>query len=262
VHLQVAACGEYNSDPMPFFERDGLALHYAEVGQGPPVLLIHGWGGRGRRQWHATMLQLRDRYRFIALDLRGHGHSEEVRRPDYSWSELIADCEALRTRLDIERWTVVGYSFGGIVALEYARTAPQSVIAACAVAPMVLPPAIARLMRWLKIPMATLLRSARRLPPALSGKALHNISKTRLRTLFHTVRMMEDWRTGRSRVHETVPVIMILGEHDRMARSERALSIAPTVEVRVIEDAGHFPLWQQRERFVDELSQVLAKYAR
>ena len=74
--------------------------------------------------------------------------------------------------------------------------------------------------------------------------------------------MMEDWSGRGARAPATVPVIMILGEHDRMARSERALMIAPTVEERVIEDAGHFPLWQQREQFVGELSQVLAKYAR
>jgi pimeloyl-ACP methyl ester carboxylesterase len=207
------------------------------------------------------MLELRDRYRFVALDLRGHGRSKEVKQPSYGWQELIDDCEALRNLLGIEKWTVVGYSFGGLVALEYGRLAPAGVTAACAVAPMVLPPAIARLMRWLKIPMASILRSARKLPPSLSGKALHNISKTRLRTLFHTVRMMEDWNTGGARIPETVPVIMILGEHDKMARSERALVIAPSVEVRVIEDAGHFPLWQQRERFVGELSQVLVKYA-
>jgi len=246
---------------MPFFERDGLALHYAEVGQGPPVLLIHGWGGRGRRQWHATMLQLRDRYRFVALDLRGHGRSKEVKRPTYGWSELVADCEALRELIGISRWTVVGYSFGGLVALEYARRMPGSVVAVCAVAPMVLPPAIARLVRWMKVPVAAILRSARNLSPALAGKALHNISKTRLRTLFHTVRMMEDWKPGSERIPESVPVIMIIGEHDRVARSDRAMKIAPTVEVRIIEHAGHFPLWQQRERFVDELSRVLAKYA-
>lgn len=247
---------------MPFFDRDGLALHYADVGSGPPVLLLHGWGGRGRRQWHATMQELKDRYHFIALDLRGHGRSEEVREPRYGWQELIDDCEALRALLGIGRWTVVGYSFGGIVALEYARRSPSHVVAAVAVAPMVLPPAVARMMRWLKIPMATLLRGARRLPPALSGKALHNISKTRLRTLFHTVRMMELWSSAGRRIPPGVPVIMILGEHDRVARSERALAIAPTVEVRVIQDAGHFPLWQQRERFVGELSSVLEKYAR
>jgi pimeloyl-ACP methyl ester carboxylesterase len=247
---------------MPFFERDALALHYSDVGLGPAVLLIHGWGGRGRRQWHATMLELRDRYRFIALDLRGHGRSDEVRQPAYGWAELVADCEALRHLLGIAKWTVVGYSFGGLVALEYARIAPASVVASCAVAPMVLPPAIARMMRWLKIPMATLLRGARNLPPSLSGKALHNISKTRLRTLFHTVRMMELWKGSGDRVPDDIPVIMILGEHDRVSRSDRALVVASKVEVRVIEGAGHFPLWQQRERFVGELSKVLARYAR
>jgi pimeloyl-ACP methyl ester carboxylesterase len=68
--------------------------------------------------------------------------------------------------------------------------------------------------------------------------------------------------SGNDRIDENLPVIMIIGEHDRVTRSEGAMKIAPTVEVRVIEGAGHFPLWQQRERFVDELSRVLEKYAR
>src|SRR5207302_10867712 len=108
---------------MPFFERDGLALHYSVVGSGPAVLLIHGWGGRGRRQWHATMLELRDRYRFIALDLRGHGRSEEVKQPNYGWHELVADCEALCALLAIDRWPVVTYSLAALSPHPPARPA-------------------------------------------------------------------------------------------------------------------------------------------
>jgi len=247
---------------MPFFERDGLALHYSDEGTGPPVLLIHGWGGRGRRQWHATMLGLRDRYRFVALDLRGHGSSAELPDPAYGWTELVGDCEALRSLLGIGRWTVVGYSFGGVLALEYARLAPSAVVAVCAVAPMVLPPAIARLTRFLKIPIATLLRSARNLPPEMTGKTLHNIAQTRLRTLFHTVRMMEEWTTSGPPIPQTVPVVVMVGERDRVAHSEHVLPMAPHARMLVIPDAGHFPLYHQREQFVEQLDSVLHDYAK
>ena len=123
---------------MPFFERAGLKLHYFEAGQGPPVLLIHGWGGRARRQWHNTVLELQAGYHFYALELRGHGHSEDASDPSYDWAELVADCDALRAICGIDRWLVVGYSFGALVALQYAALLPRRVMGACAVSPLLL----------------------------------------------------------------------------------------------------------------------------
>ena len=176
---------------MPFIEHAGLRLQYFEAGQGPPVLLIHGWGGRARRQWHSTVSDLRNSYRFFGLSLRGHGQSEEVDDPEYGLNDLAADCDALRAAIGVERWFVVGYSFGGIVAFKYASLYPDRVVAVCAVSPMIVPWWMALAMRYLRWPVAFVLRLARNLPPALSGKMLHNVAKTRLRTLFHTVDLMK-----------------------------------------------------------------------
>ncbi|HLW37484.1 MAG TPA: alpha/beta hydrolase [Candidatus Eremiobacteraceae bacterium] len=247
---------------MPFFERAGLKLSYFEVGHGPPVLLIHGWGGRARRQWHKTIAALHRHYHFYALELRGHGHSQEVRDPDYDWQDLVDDCEALRSLAGCERWTVVGYSFGGLVGLHYAALYPERVAAVCAVSPMMVPRSFAFVMRHLRLPVAWLLRLARTLPPSLSGKLAHNVAKTRLRTLFHTVDMMHEWEPKTTKIPPSVPVIILIGDHDRSAHGERILGVAPRVEVRILEDTGHFPLWQQRQRFVRELHEILALHAR
>lgn len=246
---------------MPFFEHDRLRLHYFETGTGPPVLLIHGWGGRALRQWHNVISDLKESYHFYALSLRGHGRSEEVGDPEYDWSTLVEDCEALRRQVGVERWTVVGYSLGGIVGLHYAARYPQSVVAVCAVSPMIVGRWAAFAMRHLRWPIAWVLRAARRLPPSISGAMLHNISKTRLRTLFHMVDMMNRWVPKTTHIPSSVPVIIMLGEDDRASHGERAIGAAQKADVRMLEDTGHFPLWKQREHFERELRGVLETYA-
>jgi pimeloyl-ACP methyl ester carboxylesterase len=226
------------------------------------VLLIHGWGGRARRQWHKTIVDLRDAYHFYALSLRGHGHSEEMRDPNYTFADLAWDCEALRQVVGVERWTVVGYSLGGIVGLHYAALVPERVVAACAVSPMIVGKSTAFALRYGRWPVAWAMRIARRLPPSLSGPMLHNVSKTRLRTLFHTVDMMNQWQPGKTCIPASVPAIIIMGDEDKHAHGERAIAAAPKMDVRMMENTGHFPLWQQRDRFIKELRDVLQTYAR
>jgi pimeloyl-ACP methyl ester carboxylesterase len=53
-----------------------------------------------------------------------------------------------------------------------------------------------------------------------------------------------------------------MGDEDKHAHAEYALAAAPKMDVRVMENTGHFPLWQQRERFIKELANVLQTYAR
>ncbi len=207
-------------------------------------------------------MDLRGSYHFYALSLRGHGHSEEVDDPKYDWRDLAADCDALREAVGVQRWTVVGYSFGGIVAFYYAKLYPERTTAVCAVSPLVIPWWMAYAMHYLRWPIALVLRAARVLPPASTGKMLHNVAKTRLRTLFHTVDLMKAWEPRATEIPASVPAIIMLGDEDRLARGGRAVAAAPRMEVRTLEDTGHFPLWRRPTRFLSELRDVLATYAR
>lgn len=160
----------------------------------------------------------------------------------------------------VERWMVVGYSFGGTVGLHYASLHPDRVVAVCAVSPMFVPGWFALLMHRMRWPAAWVLRLSRTLPPAASGKLLHNVAQTRLRTLFHTVDMLDRWEPRATRVPASVPVIIIMGDQDRLAHGERAIAAAPKADVRMLEKTGHFPLWKRRELFVKELQDVLKTY--
>lgn len=99
---------------------------YSIEGSGPPLFMVHGIGAR-RHGWNALVEKLRDGFQCITYDLRGHGQSP---MPDgeFGLDELVADLEALRERLDIEKAHVIGHSLGGMIGPAYAHTHPDRVL--------------------------------------------------------------------------------------------------------------------------------------
>jgi pimeloyl-ACP methyl ester carboxylesterase len=101
-----------------------VSLHVQVIGHGYPLLLMHG--GPGADQW--TMLpfrQLADQFTVIFYDHRCNGRSTGAPVTTMTWKNLTADADALREALGFERWAVLGHSFGGHVALEYALRYPH-----------------------------------------------------------------------------------------------------------------------------------------
>jgi proline iminopeptidase len=94
------------------------------VGQGYPLLLLHGGPGLD----HTSLLPLKgcaDQFTLVFYDQRCNGRSVGAPVETMTWDNLIADAEALREQLGFERWAVLGHSFGGNVALEYALRCPE-----------------------------------------------------------------------------------------------------------------------------------------
>jgi proline-specific peptidase len=105
--------------------RDAL-LFVDVVGHGYPLLLMHG--GPGADHW--TMLPFRrlaDQFTLVFYDHRCNGRSTGTPVESMTWENLTADADALREKLGFKRWAVLGHSFGGHVALEYALRYPDSV---------------------------------------------------------------------------------------------------------------------------------------
>ena len=103
----------------------GVSLFVEVVGHGYPLLLMHGGPGAD----HATMLSFRpcaDHFTLIFYDHRCNGRSQGAAVSSMTWENLTADAEALRQKLGFDKWAVLGHSFGGMVALEYALRYPQS----------------------------------------------------------------------------------------------------------------------------------------
>ena len=95
-------------------------------GDGPPLFLIHGIGA-SRHSWDGVVRSLKQKYRCISYDLRGHGLSP-VPPPPYSLDDLVEDLEALRRELGIARAHFMGHSLGGMIGPAYARRYPDRVL--------------------------------------------------------------------------------------------------------------------------------------
>lgn len=94
-----------------------------------PVLYLHG--GPGESCYDFSYYQaktLSEFVKLIAIDQRGVSRSELIEDDDaFGLDDIIEDCEELRKLLGIERWSLIGHSFGGYVALKYAYKYPSSV---------------------------------------------------------------------------------------------------------------------------------------
>jgi proline iminopeptidase len=103
----------------------GVSLFVKVIGHGYPLVLMHGGPGID----HTTMLPFRpcaDHFTLVFYDHRCNGRSEGAEVSSMTWENLTADADALRQTLGFDKWAVLGHSFGGMVALEYALRYPQS----------------------------------------------------------------------------------------------------------------------------------------
>jgi len=101
---------------------DGLKMYYEIHGTGQPLILIHG--GLGSTEMFAGIMpSLAKNHQVITVDLQGHGRTADIDRP-MSFDGLADDIAALAKYLKIDKVDVMGYSFGGIVALRTAILHP------------------------------------------------------------------------------------------------------------------------------------------
>lgn len=116
---------------MKEFSSDGVRIAYIDVGEGEPILLLHGFASNHSvnwvfPQWVKTLSGAGRRV--IAFDARGHGQSEKLYRPeDYTIPRMAEDARNLLDHLGIERAGIVGYSMGARVATVLALSHPARV---------------------------------------------------------------------------------------------------------------------------------------
>jgi proline iminopeptidase len=101
----------------------GISLNVKVIGKGYPLVLMHG-GPSADLYTMMAFRSLADHFTLVFYDHRCNGRSEgEV--TSMTWENLTADADALRQALGFEKWAVLGHSFGGQVAMEYALRYPE-----------------------------------------------------------------------------------------------------------------------------------------
>lgn len=111
---------------MPVARLNGVRIHYLRSGHGESVVMIHGLAANVAFWYLKLVPRLVDRFEVTVYDLRGHGMSE-MTPSGYDPRSLSLDLSALLDHCGIERAHVVGHSFGGSIAVEYALAHPERV---------------------------------------------------------------------------------------------------------------------------------------
>ena len=105
---------------------NGLRVHYLDWGNpgAPPVVCVHGYTSSAQA-FNALARRFHDRCHFVALDVRGHGASAWSPAGAYQYRDQVGDLAAVVDKLGLSRFTLIGTSMGGIIAMAYAGTHPD-----------------------------------------------------------------------------------------------------------------------------------------
>jgi pimeloyl-ACP methyl ester carboxylesterase len=254
---------------------------FVKLGSGPALLLLHGLGC-DHTTWAPVLSSLARRYTVIAPDLLGHGSSAKP-RADYSVGGYANGMRDLLTVLGIDRVTVMGHSFGGGVAMQFAYQFPERTERLVLVAPGGLGPEVTPAIRAITLPgfhqamgLVTLPGVRQLTKTALRILAASGLSQARdldevaeivdsfkdpraRAAIRHVVSAVVDWRgqvvtmADRAYLTQAMPMCVVWGTDDAVipvSHAGIAAELAPDATVEVIANAGHFPHKDHPQRFV------------
>jgi len=104
---------------------NGTKLHYVTAGEGPAVMLLHGWP-QTWYEWRHVIDLLAGDYQVVAPDFRGFGYSGKPAN-GYDAATMAADLAALSSHLGLTDVTVIGHDWGAVFGYVYAATSPDQV---------------------------------------------------------------------------------------------------------------------------------------
>jgi proline iminopeptidase len=274
-----------------FKSHDGTTLHYDIVGKGKKVLLLSGGPGFSPEYLRPVAEKLGGRYAFVLFHQRGTGRSvvETYDATALSLKNLVGDLEALRRELKVERWTIVGHSFGGILSMMYAREYPDRIgkltlidsggptLAAVMKFNANLESRFtdddrAKIKEWsdperkkanhrkavLEITRAKTpayfadREKAKALMESMDEQSFHD-------GVFWSIvpqMMALDLRAGLEKVK--APVLVLHGKQDPLETAEEVHATFPGSRLVILENAGHFPWLEQPGKFYAVVSEFLA----
>ena len=253
----MTACASVSARPTHAADRfvvvDGARLRFRDEGRGPAVLLVHGWT-LDLEMWDPQVSALRDAFRLIRLDRRGHGLSPGIAAPERDSEDLAALCQ----HLGLTRVALLGMSQGVRAVIGFAARAPEQVQALILDGP---PPLDSGSDPEVPLDQYAALVRTRGIEAFRHAWAHHALMQ--LRTANPDARALlaamlaryagDDLRHPASRAEPaarlrldslTVPTLVLSGEHDLAGRKRAARRLTARLshaELAEIPGAGHLP---------------------
>jgi len=261
---------------MPLARLAGVELFHREVGTGLPCLVMHGGLGVDHTQFREALDPLGDVARLVYYDHRGNGRSSRPPAETITLAQLAADADALRGHLGFEKVAVLGHSYGGCLALQYALRYPHHLshllLVGTTAAWDYTDHIIAELQRRAPAPEVLTAFLAPPVNDAEFARGQHLVAATlgfravdpqRAAALFRSTvwsaaacarsrELMADCNVA-SRLDEIdVPTLVLVGRHDFFCPPAQAARLHRGIrgsEMVVLEQSGHYPFVEEAEAF-------------
>ena len=259
---------------MPVLQLDDVALFYEVVGEGQPVLLIHGLGSSGR-DWEKQIEFFASRYQLITVDIRGHGRSSKPPGP-YSVDLFAEDVVRLLETLGVGPVHVVGISMGGMIGLQLAVSWPEvvrSLVVVNSDPELVVRTFQDRMQVWRRFLIVRLL-GMRKMGEVLSQRLFPEPGQEGLREMLverwaendkrayrEALRALVGWSVADQIGHIGCPTLVVSADQDNtpVAAREAYVGQIPSARLVVIENAHHAVTVERPEEFNAVLDEFLSE---
>lgn len=248
---------------------DGLDVHYYTAGEGEPLVVIHGGGGDAR-SWEHNISDLSRKYAVYAPDLPGYGLTQPL-KGKYHIPELADFVEKFTSSLGLKKFSVVGHSLGGGVALNLALKFPTQIKKLVLVSSLCLGNDVAFWLKLISLPtvirlvgtvfiwgfkatkwLISHLNPARYILPLTPASMLVGATITD----GHQQKLVLDKRLPEVKM----PTLVVWGAHDPVVpvkQAYRAAKMIPDCKLKVYEKSGHNVHREQFQKFSKLLTDFL-----
>ena len=240
---------------MPTVRANGLEMHYATEGAGPPLVLLHGASSTAEADWAAQRPLFRQAFRLYLLDARGHGGTRWDASEGWSADTLVDDLVAFAEALHLDTFHVAGFSMGAMTALRLATLHPERLRTAVICGIDVLREPRTSVARRLMDPE----RIERQEPAWAAQLEKRHVAqgpgawKHLLRGIAADVAVQsllspEQLRNAR------VPVLLVYGDRDVFVPADHAVALyrqLPDARLLIVPNSGHVVMVNQPQLFND-----------
>lgn len=258
-----------------------ISLRYNSIGEGKPIIFLHGLGGRSMTFYH-QVVALRKHYRCITLDLRGFGESTRLSdNHPCSIMTFVDDLKKVIEQLQLEKEKIIlaGHSLGGMIALQFAISYPEQVeklVIICSASSIkhsklssfgmaLFPKAESLLKREsLKITYATKLNiyyksATKELVDWLIGEA-KKADENIIKTMSRVAQEIRRWNIDDELPKINIPTLIFRGEKDMLiskSSTDFLYKKIPNSKYVTIKKTGHCPLFEKPKIFNEVLINFL-----
>ena len=276
-----------------FKSHDGTVLYYDVIGKGTPVVFLSGGPGFSSDYMRPVAAGVKGKFARVLFDQRGTGRSkmETIDAKTMTYANLVADLDALRAELGVERLTLVGHSWGGILAQMYAGQHPERVRALALVdaggptlqglakfnanfTARLTPEDLAKIKEWsapekmsadhkrailelTKAKTAAYFYDRAKAQPLIDGLTEDSFNDKAFWALVGQFSPAFDLRPGLKNLK--APVLVIHGKSDPLETAQEVHEAIAGSKLEIIENAGHFPWLEQPDAFYPLLGGFLAE---